>query len=59
MPVERANVPATTTAAPRPQFSLVVATVERVVEVDRLLASLAAQTRTDFEVIVEALGLSD
>ncbi|HEY7904849.1 MAG TPA: glycosyltransferase family 2 protein [Casimicrobiaceae bacterium] len=39
-----------TTALPR--FSLVVATIERVVEVDGLLASLAAQTRTDFEVIV-------
>jgi glycosyltransferase involved in cell wall biosynthesis len=49
---ESAKVARTTAAASLPRFSLVVATIERVVEVDGLLASLAAQTRTDFEVIV-------
>lgn len=33
-------------------FSLIVATVDRVAELERLLASLAAQTCQDFEVIV-------
>jgi glycosyltransferase involved in cell wall biosynthesis len=36
----------------KPAVSLIVATVERTVELDRLFASLAAQTFTDFEVIV-------
>jgi GT2 family glycosyltransferase len=39
-------------AGPRPRFSLVVATVGRLVETQRLCESLVAQTFTDFEVII-------
>ncbi|HEV8500587.1 MAG TPA: glycosyltransferase family 2 protein [Casimicrobiaceae bacterium] len=52
MPDASAQRACTTAAAAPPRFSLVVATIERVLEVDGLLASLAAQTCTDFEVIV-------
>ena len=40
------------TANGGPRFSLIVCTVDRVAPLGRLLASLAAQSMTDFEIIV-------
>lgn len=45
--------------AATPRFSLILATLGRVTELDRMLASLAAQTHKDYELIIVDQNLDD